>query len=381
MNTRRSLLVCCSVLVLAALPLSHASAQEVRWRSDYVKARREATDKGLPLVIDFSTANCFWCRQLEARTFTDPAVAALLNDHCIPLHLDAAAEPDLAAKMNIKLYPTLVYASPDGNILGFQEGFIEAPVFREQVQRAVAATSDPEWMTRAYEAARQAMGDKDYARAASLLKGVTEDGKARPVQAKAKALLREVEGLAAAELAAAKEKAAIGKAADALASAGQVTKQFSGTLASREAAELTATLTARTDAGDAQRKDRARDLLAQARDDYRSQQFLCCLDRCEVLIAQYTELPEAAEAVQLTNDIKTNPEWAKSACEQLGDRLGILYLALAETCLRRGQPQEAVFYLDRVVQNFPNSRHAEAAQVRLAQIQGQPAARPADYDK
>ena len=193
--------------------------------------------------------------------------------------------------------------------------------------------------------------------------------------------MQEVEALAAAELAAAKEKAAKGDNADALAGAGEVSKQFSGTLASREAAELAATLTSRTEAGEVQRKDRARDLLAQARDDYRTQQFLCCLDRCEVLIAQFTEMPEAAEAVQLTNDIKSNPEWAKSACEQLGDRLGVLYLALAETCLRRGQPQEAVFYLDRVVQNFPNSRHAEAAQVRLAQIQGQPASRSADYDK
>ena len=46
--------------------------------------------------------------------------------------------------------------------------------------------------------------------------------------------------------------------------------------------------------------------------------------------------------------------------------------ALADTWLRKGQPQQAVFYLERVVQTFPNSRHAETAQVRLSQIQGAP---------
>ncbi len=71
-------------------------------------------------------------------------------------------------------------------------------------------------------------------------------------------------------------------------------------------------------------------------------------------------------------EIKGNPEWTKQACDQLGDRLSVLYLALAETWLKKGQPQQAVFYLERVVQTFPNSRHAEAAQARLAQIQGPP---------
>ncbi len=381
MNTRHRLIICCSLLLMAASWARPASAQEVEWRSDYARARKEAQDKDRPLVIDFSTVNCFWCRQLEQRTFTDPAVITLLNEHCVPLHLDAGAVPELVEKMNIHVYPTLVYAAANGRILGFQEGFIEAPVFRDQVQRTVNAVSAPEWMGRDYEAAQQAVAAKDYPRATTLLKGVMEDGKERPVQAKAKQLLQELEAQAANELKAAQEKAARGQAAAALKATGEVTKQFAGTLASREAADLQATLTARTDAGDQQRKERARDLLAQAHEDYRTQQFLCCLDRCEALISQFAELPEAAEAVRLSSDIKSNPEWAKQAADQMSDRLGLLYLSLAETCLKKGQPQEAVYYLERVVQNFPNSRHAETAQVRLAQIQGQPVSRAVDFKK
>ena len=372
---------CSVVFLLASAWLPHAAAQEIEWRTDYGKARREAAQKGLPLVIDFSTENCYWCRQLEQRTFTDPAVAALLRDQCIPLHIDAARNPELVEKMNIQNYPTLVYATPEGRVVGSQEGFVEAPVLRDQLQRTVSAASAPEWMTRDYEEASKAAAQKDYTRALSLLKGVVEDGKERQIQVKARQLMQEVEQQAAEKLTTAKHLADRGSTADALKAAGEAVHQFAGSDAAREAAEFVGTLTSRTETGEQQRKNRARDLLAQAREDFRTQQYLCCLDRCEVLTAQFADLPEAADAAQLAADIKGNAEWARSACDQLSDRLGVLYLSLAETCLKKGQPQQAVFYLERVVQSFPNSRHAEAAQVRLSQIQGMPSVRAEDFKK
>ncbi len=330
------LLACCPLLFLSLLAQAgHSFGAEVEWRTDYGKARKEALEKGRPLVIDFATENCYWCKQLEQRTFVDPTVITLLNERCIPLHIDAARSPDLIEKMNIQNYPTLVYASPEGRILGFQEGFVEAPVFREQVQRSINTVSTPEWMTRDFEEATKAAAQKEYPRAITLLKSVVEDGKERQVQSKARQLMQEVERQAAEQLIAAKQKAGKGATAEALKSADEVTKQFAGADAAREAKEWVATLASRTQVGDQQRKDRAHDLLAQAREDYRTQQFLCCLDRCEVLIAQYTDLPEGAEAAQLTSDIKSNAEWAKMACDQMSDRLGVLHLALADTCLEK----------------------------------------------
>ena len=67
--------------------------------------------------------------------------------------------------------------------------------------------------------------------------------------------------------------------------------------------------------------------------------------------------------------------WEKVAAVH-GDRFcrtWEFYLALAETLLKKGQPQQATLYLERVMQTFPGTRQAEAAQVRLSQIQGVPA--------
>src|SRR5205807_9484244 len=115
--------------------------------------------------------------------------------------------------------------------------------------------------------------------------------------------------------------------------------------------------------------------LAQARQHYRSQPYLCCLDRCELLSASFGDLPEGVEAVQLADEIKSNPEWMQNACDNLSERLGGLYLSLAETWLRKGQPQQATACLERVVRMFPGTRQAEMAQVRLGQVQGQPTQR------
>ncbi len=93
---------------------------------DYSRARQEALDKSRPLLINFGTETCFWCKKLDAGTFVDPEIRGLLNERFIPLKIDANRNADLAEKLNIRNYPTLVFASADGRILGYQEGFLEA---------------------------------------------------------------------------------------------------------------------------------------------------------------------------------------------------------------------------------------------------------------
>jgi tetratricopeptide (TPR) repeat protein len=361
-----------SLLLTAAVLPAAASAQEVQWRTDYKKAREESAQKGLPIVLDIGTETCFWCKQLDARTFTDPAVIALLNERCIPLKVDATKQTTLAEALRIQSYPTLVFAGPDGRIIGFQEGFVEAPRMKELLTHAVAAVATPEWMNQDYKDAVRLAQDADYVKALALLKSIVEDGKDRPVQARARALVQDIEQQAAARLQRARQLLDHGQKAEALRTATEVAKAFEGTPAARDSAALVATLTGRPNPSDPLRAARARDLLTQAKDDYRSQLYSTCMDRCELLVANYGDLPEAVEATQLLKDVRGTPEILKVACEQVGDRLGGMYLTLAESYLKKGQPQQAVYYLERVVQVFPNSKLAEAAQARLAVLQGLP---------
>src|SRR5262245_10933177 len=98
------------VLLCSALRAPSLHGQEVQWRYDYTKARDEANAVSLPLLIDFGTENCFWCKQLDVRTFRDPAVVKLLNERFVPLKIDANKDASLAQELRVQTYPTLILA-------------------------------------------------------------------------------------------------------------------------------------------------------------------------------------------------------------------------------------------------------------------------------
>jgi predicted Zn-dependent protease len=185
-------------------------------------------------------------------------------------------------------------------------------------------------------------------------------------------MLSDLEQQAATRLAGAKQLQERGQTTEAMDKLAELLRLYAGTPAAAEGGQLLSALAARTDMQGPERSRKARELLAQAREDYRNRQYLCCIDRCEVLASNYEDLPEGGEAVRLLAEIKSNPDWLRQACDTLGDRLGTLYLSMAETWIQKGQTQQGVLYLERVLQAFPGSRQAEAAQTRLAQLQGQP---------
>ena len=368
------------VAAFGALSQSPVTAQEVKWRHDYNAARREAEQKNLPLVVDIGTENCYWCNKLEAITFHDPAVAEIMNTRYIPLKVDAQRNPALTDALRIQAYPTVVLAASDGKILATLEGYMDAFRFHEQLQRALVSVSNPEWMNHDVQEATKAVAGADYARAVALLKAVTEDGQSRPAQSKARQLLNDLEQQAAGRLVRAKELEDKGQSTEAMETLTDLVRLYAGTQAATEGGDLLTKIGDKPEIKTRQRTRRARDLLAQAKEDFRTHQYLYCLEHCEILVTNYPELPEGGEAMQLAADIKSNPEWMKQACDSLSDRLGLLYLSLAETWLKKGQPKEAVLCYERVIQSFPGSRQADTAQQRLAQLQGQ-STRQANFNK
>ena len=291
-----------AALLGAALAAAGAASAEeaVPWLTDYAVARREAHDRNLPLVIDFSTDNCVYCRKLESVTFRDPAVVKLVKEHYVALHLHVGAgggkeAAGLAQALGVQGFPTLIFADAAGKVISRQAGFVGPAEFARTAQHVLASLPP------------------------------------------------------------------------------------SGDAAVRQAARLTAP-PSEDPSTNGERAKHAGRLLALAEADYRDQHFLSCLERCQALRTEYAELAEAAEARRMEDKIRTDPEVLRQACDNLTDRLGEMYLELADDFLRKEQPRKAALCLEWVVQACPGTPQAETAKGRLAQIHER-AARSAEAAK
>jgi thioredoxin-like negative regulator of GroEL len=273
------------LLATAFCPLPSARSEGVQWRHDYNSARKEAHEKGRPLLLDFGTENCFWCRRQDETTFQHPTVQKILNEQFIPIKVDAERSPYLTEALRVQAYPTIVVAATDGKILHTLEGYQDAARLSDLLKRAQSAGRGAE---------------KSQIRLGSV------------------------------------------KPSDVVAQTPE------------------------------DRARRARELLAQARDDFQTQQFHSCIDCCETLVARFVDRPESAEAARLLGEIKNNPESMRRASEMLSDRLGNIYLSMADACLTKGESQQAYAYLERVLQAAPGTRAAESARVRLTQVNAKP---------
>src|SRR5262245_51884481 len=356
-------------------------AQSPSWRNDYSSARREAVDKQRPILLDFGTENCFWCKRLDATTFRDPTIANTINEQFIPLKIDAERDSVLAQKLQIQSYPTLVLAAPDGKILTVIEGYVEPAKLLSQLNAAVAAcVPTPEWMVKDFQAASKAIGLGDNARAIALLKTIADDGKDRSIQKKAREHLKTLEQQADNRLAHARSAQDNGQVLDAIDTLTELMRVYPGTPAADEAKGLLTSLAAKPEVRQLQRQRRAAELFAQARCDFRTQQLFNCLEKCDTLASTYSETSEAAEAAKMADEIKANPDWLARACNNLNERLCSMYMSLAESWIKKGKPEEAAVCLEKVQQLSPGSPHAQIAQIKLGQLQGKSSQRT-DFKK
>ncbi len=358
-----------TLLLVVALSGSAPAADPIQWRTDYNTARKEAQEKGLPMLVSISTDECLYCRKMDATTFADANVAALLNGRFVPLKVDGNKETNLVQALRVQMYPTTVIAGADGKIHAFLSGYVTADQLKDNANRAVLAVTTPDWVARDLQEANKAIAASDHTRAVSLLKGIVTEAKDSPARTKAAQVLTEIERSAADTLARAKTLEDRGETSAAMDALAGILKGYAGTAAANAAAGRLAGLASKSEHRDRFRTDRARDLLAQAREEFKTGRFADCLEHCDHLAAVYPDLPEGKDSVSLGLQVKNDPERMAAACEQLNDRTAAMYLALADTWARKGQPKEASACLEKVVKLCPNTRHAEVALASLTKIQ------------
>lgn len=66
--------------------------QTVKWTPITEAAKTNIEENEQLFFVDFSTAWCGWCKKMDRETFSDPVVAAILNQYYIPIHFNAEGD-------------------------------------------------------------------------------------------------------------------------------------------------------------------------------------------------------------------------------------------------------------------------------------------------
>jgi uncharacterized protein YyaL (SSP411 family) len=105
----RAILVLTFVLTAAAGAQPHPLAHEksaylrghatnpVRWRPWGDAAFAEARESGRPIFLSIGYASCHWCHVMERESFTDAAIAKILNERFVPVLVDREEHPEVDA--------------------------------------------------------------------------------------------------------------------------------------------------------------------------------------------------------------------------------------------------------------------------------------------
>jgi len=125
------------------LPLLSAEATEgVNWYR-YEEGMKKAKESDKPILLDFYTDWCGWCKKMDKETYGHREIQQLLNLNFIPIKINAESkEPikvdgkemkmkDLTRKYAVRAYPTTVFLESDGTPITPLAGYSDAASFRK----------------------------------------------------------------------------------------------------------------------------------------------------------------------------------------------------------------------------------------------------------
>ena len=138
-----TMLIVLGSLLFWTLPLPSARATEgVNWYP-YEEGVKRARGTNKPILLDFYTDWCGWCKKMHAETYGDREIQQLLNRNFIPIKINAESkEPvkvdgkqvamkDLTRKYGVRGFPTTIFLESDGTFIGPLPGYTDPGSMRK----------------------------------------------------------------------------------------------------------------------------------------------------------------------------------------------------------------------------------------------------------
>ena len=122
--------------ILLVLTLHTDPAWAISWKDDLNTALKEAKERDMPVMIDFYTKWCHWCKELDRNTYSNRGVDNLASNF-VCVKIDAEKDAAAAAKYDVRGYPTIIFLNPNGSYNSRVVGYREPLRFRKAMETAM----------------------------------------------------------------------------------------------------------------------------------------------------------------------------------------------------------------------------------------------------
>ncbi len=115
-----------NVKLLATAGAATVEKAQEAWGKEFEQALAQAKAQKKLVLLDTYAVWCAQCKELDEKTWPDPAVVSWIKDHAVPVRINADKDrPDLAKAYAIRSFPTVILMDADGReirrSLGFQK--------------------------------------------------------------------------------------------------------------------------------------------------------------------------------------------------------------------------------------------------------------------
>ena len=138
-TTSRSVLPLALLMVLGS-SLAAQPARQVESRSKGLfthatveQAWKSAVTTKKPLLVMFTSDGCLYCQKMVKETYQHPAIERMLSGNTETVVAHSRDYRDLVQKLGVRGYPSTLLVSPQGEVLDFMEGFVDAKEFADRI--------------------------------------------------------------------------------------------------------------------------------------------------------------------------------------------------------------------------------------------------------
>ncbi|MFH0774411.1 MAG: thioredoxin family protein [bacterium] len=101
---------------------------------------KRAKAENKPLMVHFTADWCSWCKKLEAETFKNQEVISLSKSF-VSVKVDCDKEIEIARKFQVRGLPTILFISPEGNVIHQVIGYRPTEAFLSEMKTALSKSS------------------------------------------------------------------------------------------------------------------------------------------------------------------------------------------------------------------------------------------------